>query len=108
LSLWQRVSEFFESFGSAPAGRSAIVPLIVGDENRALEVSATLKQLGVFIPAVRYPTVPRGSARLRLTLTAAHTGEDVKQLISALESVKLRPGETLTRGAAQVASTVLE
>ncbi len=65
---------------------SAIVPLIVGDESRAMAAAATLLDNGVFIPAVRYPTVPRGAARLRLTLTAAHTTADIVELLAALEA----------------------
>jgi 7-keto-8-aminopelargonate synthetase-like enzyme len=51
---------------------SAIVPVIVGDEAAALQLSAQLLEEGWLIPAIRYPTVARGTARLRLTLSAAH------------------------------------
>jgi len=67
--------------------RSAIIPLIVGPEDRAVEAAAALRQCGIFIPAVRYPTVARGQARLRLTLTAAHTAEDLAKLFTALPVV---------------------
>ncbi len=45
---------------------------------------------GIFIPAIRYPTVARGQARLRLTLTAAHTPADLAQLLTALHSLDFR------------------
>jgi 7-keto-8-aminopelargonate synthetase-like enzyme len=45
-----------------------------------------LLERGIFIPAIRYPTVARGKARLRLTLSAAHTDADLAQLLTALKS----------------------
>ena len=71
-----------------PVIRSAIFPLLVGEETRATLLSAALREAGIFIPAIRFPTVARGEARLRLTLTAAHTHEDASQLLSALSSLK--------------------
>lgn len=69
---------------------SAIIPLILGDERKALSAAAALRDQCLFVPAIRYPTVARGSARLRVTLTAAHSPADVAQLVSALKS--LDPG----------------
>lgn len=66
------------------AGRSAIIPLHIGAESKAVETAAALRERGVFIPAIRYPTVARGQARLRLTLTAAHTGDDIAKLMASL------------------------
>ena len=65
----------------------AIIPLVVGDEKRAVQLSSRLRQQGIFIPAIRYPTVARGSARLRLTLTSAHTSADVQTLLRALSAL---------------------
>jgi len=62
---------------------------LTGSERRALHLAAQLRDRGLFIPAVRYPTVARGKARLRLTLSAAHTDEDVARLLEAL--VELKP-----------------
>lgn len=61
-----------------------IQPLVVGDAHQAVALSARLEQAGFHCPAVRPPTVPPGSARLRISLTAAHTAEDVEQLLVAL------------------------
>jgi 8-amino-7-oxononanoate synthase len=66
---------------------SAIVPLIVGSEERALAIAAALRSRSFLIPAIRYPTVARGRARLRVTLTAAHEAADVDLLIGALQAV---------------------
>ena len=70
---------------------SAILPLIVGDEVKAVALAARLREQGIFIPAIRYPTVARGQARLRLTLTAAHSAADVEQLVAGLETLNLTP-----------------
>ncbi len=66
---------------------SPIQPLLVGDSARALALSAALEQHGYWVSAIRPPTVPRGSARLRVTLSAAHEEADVDGLLAALASV---------------------
>jgi 8-amino-7-oxononanoate synthase len=63
---------------------SAIQPLICGEVSAALELAATLRERGFLIPAIRYPTVPRNAARLRITLSAAHTHQNIDALNSAL------------------------
>ncbi len=91
-TLWQRVSELTSHFAPLTSdSRTAILPLIVGAETRAVEAAAALRAQGIYIPAIRYPTVARNRARLRLTLTAAHTAKDVAQLLSALQSLDLGP-----------------
>ncbi len=67
-----------------PVVQSAIIPLLVGAETEAVRLAASLREKGFFIPAIRYPTVARGAARLRVTLTATHTAEDVRELAGAL------------------------
>jgi glycine C-acetyltransferase/8-amino-7-oxononanoate synthase len=56
---------------------SAILPRMVGENQAALDLSARLFDRGIYVPAIRYPTVPDGEARLRFTVSAAHTEEDV-------------------------------
>lgn len=63
---------------------SAILPLIVGDERRALDAAQALLECGYLIPAIRFPTVARGAARLRLTLSALHELAQVEGLIACL------------------------
>ena len=63
---------------------SAIQPLIVGDNARALRLAARLREEGCWATAIRPPTVPAGSARLRLTLTAAHKSADIARLLEVL------------------------
>ena len=81
-NLWQLVSALPPR--QAPQVPSAIVPIHIGAETKAVETAAALRQKGIFIPAIRYPTVARGRARLRLTLTAAHTNADLDELRSSL------------------------
>jgi 8-amino-7-oxononanoate synthase len=63
---------------------SAIFPLLVGDEQAALDLAAALKDEGFLVPAIRYPTVAKGSARLRITVTAAHQEDHVRSLCEAI------------------------
>ncbi|WP_298236300.1 8-amino-7-oxononanoate synthase [uncultured Azohydromonas sp.] len=63
---------------------TAIQPLIVGDNDTALNLSAALRRRGLYVPAMRPPTVPVGTARLRITLSAGHTPAQVEQLLLAL------------------------
>jgi len=72
--------------GRSPA-RGPIHPVLLGDNDRALAVSAGLRRRGFFVPAIRPPTVPAGTARLRVTLSAAHTPEEVDGLVDALAEV---------------------
>lgn len=81
-SLWKLVKKF------NPKSASAIIPLIIGDEIKAVDLATKLRAENIFIPAIRYPTVARGSARLRVTLTAAHTASDVSKLTAALKILK--------------------
>jgi 8-amino-7-oxononanoate synthase len=71
--------------------QSAIVPLIIGAEDAALKASGLLRERGFFVPAIRYPTVARGTARLRVTLSAAHTPEHITALALALTEILPQP-----------------
>ena len=64
--------------------QTAIQPLLVGDNQASLDLMAALQARGIWVPAIRPPTVPAGTARLRISLSAAHTETDVGQLIDAL------------------------
>ncbi|MBI4663374.1 MAG: 8-amino-7-oxononanoate synthase [Verrucomicrobia bacterium] len=71
-------------------GNSAIIPIVIGDESEAMKLSAALRAEGIYIPAVRYPAVGRGRARLRVTLTASHTAEDVSRLLQAAANLNFQ------------------
>ncbi|MBZ0092334.1 MAG: aminotransferase class I/II-fold pyridoxal phosphate-dependent enzyme, partial [Sulfuricellaceae bacterium] len=63
-----------------------IQPLLIGSNEEALRVSEGLLESGILVPAIRPPTVPRGQARLRITLSAAHEAADVDRLVAALRA----------------------
>ena len=63
-----------------------IQPLLIGDSEQALALSAALRTHGIYVSAIRPPTVPKGTARLRITLSAAHSETHVDRLLSALEA----------------------
>lgn len=91
--LHARIRQFREGAKNLPLSLmpscTAIQPLIVGDEQGTLRLSARLRELGFWVGAIRPPTVPKGSARLRITLSAAHTKADIAALLAALqESVR--------------------
>ena len=67
-----------------PGHPSPIIPIIVGDEDQALAASEALARQGILVPAIRPPTVPVGTSRLRVTVSAAHTDDDVKRLTESL------------------------
>lgn len=66
---------------------TAIQPLLIGDNARALALSEGLRERGIWVAAIRPPTVPQGTARLRITLSAAHSVADVDRLIGALHEL---------------------
>ena len=76
-----------------PVVRSAIIPIILGDEVKTVALASELTALGMCIPAIRYPTVARGQARLRLTVSAAHSSTDIAALLDAFERCE-KPGPT--------------
>jgi 8-amino-7-oxononanoate synthase len=88
--LVERVSGGDQRSGSGAAGRpsSPIIPVILGTERRALEASAALLAEGLWVPAIRPPTVPAGTSRLRVTVSAAHTDDQVRQLTDALAPLR--------------------
>ena len=67
---------------------SAIQPVIIGENADMLAVAAQLYQQGLWVGAIRPPTVPAGSARLRVTLSAGHTAQEVAQLINAINTLE--------------------
>lgn len=67
--------------------QTAIQPLVIGDNHRALQLSEALFEQGIHVTAIRPPTVPVGSARLRVTLSAAHEREHIDRLIAKLKSL---------------------
>lgn len=87
-TLAQRVAEFRHGASGLAYplsdSQSAIQPLIVGDNARTLQLAERLREQGCWVTAIRPPTVPAGTARLRLTLTAAHQAQDITHLLEVL------------------------
>ena len=86
-TLWTRVGQLPSAIGHRPSAiPGAILPILIGEEAGAVKAAADLREQNIFVPAIRYPTVARGQARLRVTLTAAHSSEDISRLARALNS----------------------
>jgi 8-amino-7-oxononanoate synthase len=111
LSLWKRIRLMRELLPRLEVGRSAlsagrlnnsnqcstlndigsaIFPLIVGNEKAALDLAAGLQSEGFLVPAIRYPTVAKGAARLRITVTAAHEASQIQTLCETIERLRCR------------------
>jgi 8-amino-7-oxononanoate synthase len=91
-TLRQHITALREALGSLPRWRlmpsaTPIQPLVIGDNADALAVSKKLLERGLLVPAIRTPTVPRGSARLRISLSAAHTEAEVARLAAAIKEL---------------------
>ncbi len=80
----------FTSALGLPEAESPIVPIVIGDEKATLDASALLEAEGFLVTAIRPPTVPAGTARLRFTFTAAHRDEDIARL-AALVRARILP-----------------
>lgn len=89
VSLIQRFRDGCQQLGlMLMDSPTPIQPILIGDSAKAMAMSAALREQGIFITAIRPPTVPQGSARLRVTLSAAHSEAQVDRLLDALERVK--------------------
>jgi 8-amino-7-oxononanoate synthase len=67
----------------------AIIPILVGNEAKAIKIAGKLSEQNIFVPAIRYPSVARGASRLRVTLTAAHSNDDICRLVGALKTLNI-------------------
>ncbi len=85
--LQANLAHLGSELGLPQVPRSPIVPIVLGSNERAVSVASALLERGYHVQAIRPPTVPVGAARLRLTLSAAHTSEQIDGLIAALRDV---------------------
>jgi len=91
ILLWKKIrlmQEFLLRNGlnkKADDASSAIFPWIVGDEQAALDLTSALQSEGFLVPAIRYPTVAKGAARLRVTVTASHEENQIRSLCQAIK-----------------------
>ncbi len=96
--LWQRIDSLHTGLETAGLSESssAIVPVILGESEEALHAAATLGDSGFLVPAIRFPTVPRNTARLRITLSSEHQQEDVDSLAQALRPIVVSSADLTT------------
>ena len=89
LALGATLREALRGAGfTVPISEGPIVPVILGEVDPAIALSAALLEAGYLVPAIRPPTVPRGTARLRISLSAAHSQADVDGLVDAMAGLK--------------------
>lgn len=92
MKLWANVGALYQGLVAQGwiqgQALSPIFPLVVGDGARALQLARKLEKQGVWAPAIRPPTVPRGKARLRITVSALHEFEDIKKLLQILQNLR--------------------
>ncbi len=97
--LWERIGLMKDLLPrnelneKASVVNSAIFPWIVGDEQAAIDLAASLQSEGFLVPAIRYPTVAKGSARLRITVTASHGENQIRSLCGAIKRANERRAE---------------
>lgn len=88
-SLRSNIAPFCDALGTTrPEPLTPIIPWLIGSETEAVDFSERLRQNGIFVPAIRFPTVARGKARLRFTLSAAHRREDIERAVQLLAALK--------------------
>lgn len=92
--LWKNTSYvkgYLRQMGFDMRGsETPIIPIMIGDAQRTLRTSQYLWRQGLFVPAIRPPTVPAGQSRLRITITAMHRRKDLDRLLSALKEIRIR------------------
>lgn len=86
--LWARVDQLADGLGVEL--QSPIVPIVIGEKQAAMRASAELRDRGIDVTAIRPPTVPKGTSRLRITVSAAHSVEDIDHLVEALDDLRRR------------------
>ncbi|MDE2389042.1 MAG: 8-amino-7-oxononanoate synthase, partial [Betaproteobacteria bacterium] len=90
-ALAQHIAQLKRGLQSLPwkllPSSTPIQPLLIGDSAEAVRISQELRERGILVPAIRPPTVPQGTARLRISLSAAHQPQDIARLIDALHEL---------------------
>ena len=87
-TLRQNIATFQQAGGLPTSHATPILPLVLGSNEAALSASATLASQGFLVPAIRFPTVPRGTARLRVSLSAAHSTTAIQRLAQKIQDLK--------------------
>lgn len=91
--LVRNIEQLKDSLQSSPwkllPSNTPIQPLLIGRSDEAMRISKALRERGILVPAIRPPTVPQGTARLRISLSAAHQRQDIMRLTQALHELAL-------------------
>ena len=91
VSLWHNVRFIKDKLRllniNTISSESQIIPILIGDTKKAVNISKLLYESGILIPAIRPPTVPANSSRLRMTVMSSHTKKDLEQLAQVLNEV---------------------
>jgi 8-amino-7-oxononanoate synthase len=90
-NLMARIAQLRDGLATLPwqllPSLTAIQPVVIGDNEATVKCATALWERGLWVPAIRPPTVPKGTARLRISVSAAHTADDIDQLIDALKAL---------------------
>ena len=90
-NLFARIAQLRDGLGGLPwtllPSATAIQPLVVGENDATVALATALWERGLWVPAIRPPTVPKGTARLRISVSGAHTADDVARLVDALKEL---------------------
>ena len=89
--LWNKINQFHDrlnEIGFKTTSTSQIIPIIIGDEKKAMDFSKFLKSEGIFAQAIRYPTVKKNQARIRISITGWLSEKDIEYSIKILEKAK--------------------
>jgi 8-amino-7-oxononanoate synthase len=90
-NLFARIAQLRDGLGGLPwtllPSATAIQPLVVGENDATVALATALWERGLWVPAIRPPTVPKGTARLRISVSAAHTADDIARLVEALKEL---------------------
>jgi 7-keto-8-aminopelargonate synthetase-like enzyme len=70
------------------SSESPIIPILIGDAERTVDISNFLYERGILISAIRPPTVPAGTSRLRITVMSTHSRNDMEKLLAVLSDIK--------------------
>ena len=91
--LWKKINQFhhrLNEIGFTTRSNSQIIPIIIGNEKKAMDVSKFLRSNGIFAQAIRYPTVKKNQARIRISITGWLSEEEIEYSIQILEKAKRR------------------
>ncbi len=97
-TVWAHARRVSDALNPGAPPDSPILPVLLGAAAQAMAAARTLRDLGLWVPAIRYPTVPRDQARLRITVTAGHTTEEIGRLLEGVDPIVQKIRSTAPMG----------